>query len=70
MQRTRVSSSNIASVGYDPESQVLEVEFHGGGVYRYSSVPARVYDAFLRAPSKGSYFHSHVKDIYPCRQVS
>ena len=28
MQRISVSSSNISSIGYEPESQTLEIEFH------------------------------------------
>ncbi|WP_220452799.1 KTSC domain-containing protein [Bacteroides stercoris] len=27
MERQYVSSSNIASIGYDPDNQVLEIEF-------------------------------------------
>jgi hypothetical protein len=38
MQRTRVSSSSIVSIGYDASSQVLEVQFRSGSVYQYSDV--------------------------------
>lgn len=69
MNRTPVRSSNIRLVGYDPQASLLEVEFHSGGVYRYSGVPEHIYRAFMRAPSKGAYFHDHIKDTYPCRQV-
>ncbi len=69
MNRTPVDSSNIRSVGYDPASRTLEVEFHSGGIYQYSGVPESVYQGLLRAVSKGSYFHDHVKDRYPVRQV-
>ena len=69
MIRTQVQSSNIRSVGYDPGSTTLEVEFHGGGVYKYSGVPETVYQAFMRAASKGSYFHAHIRDRYPVRRV-
>ena len=39
MNRTPVNSSNVSSVGYDPTSLTLEVEFHGGAVYQYFDVP-------------------------------
>lgn len=32
MERQYVSSSNIASIGYDPDNQVLEIEFLSGAV--------------------------------------
>lgn len=69
MDRTPVRSSNIRSVGYDPASRTLEVEFHSDGLYQYSDVPETIYQGFMRAASKGSYFHDHIKGRYPDRQV-
>ena len=60
----RVSSSNLYSVGYDPTSQVLEIEFRGGEVYRYFGVPMGVYSALMSARSKGSYFARVIRDTY------
>jgi hypothetical protein len=61
VQRTAVSSSNLASVGYDAASQTLEVAFLGGGIYQYFGVPAAVYHGLMSAASHGSYFDAHVK---------
>lgn len=69
MNRTPVRSSNIRSVGYDPASRTLEVEFNSGGIYQYSGVPATIYQGFMRAASKGSYLYDHIKGRYPDRQV-
>jgi hypothetical protein len=69
MNRIPVHSSNIRAVGYEPETRTMEVEFHSGGVYRYSGVPETIYQGLMQAASKGSYFHDHIKDRYPCRQV-
>lgn len=33
MERENVSSSNLASVGYDEENEILEIEFNHGGIY-------------------------------------
>jgi hypothetical protein len=33
MKRIPVTSSSIASVGYDPDLSMLEVEFHKSGSY-------------------------------------
>ena len=44
MERQYVSSSNIASIGYDPDNLVLEIEFLSGAVYQYYDVPQSVYD--------------------------
>lgn len=63
MDRTPVRSSNIRSIGYDPASATLEVEFTSG-VYQYLSVPREVYDRFMTASSKGQFCGQHIKDKY------
>lgn len=70
MQRQIVSSSNLKSVGYDPISQILEVEFLDRSVYQYSGVPSSVYSGLMSASSKGSYLSQKVKGVYFYRQVS
>jgi hypothetical protein len=70
MYRIRVSSSNLASVGYDEASGTLEVEFHNGSCYQYSNVPAYVYSGLMSAASHGRYFDAHVKKAgYSCRRI-
>ncbi len=66
MTREPVSSSAIASVGYEPATLTLEIEFHSGAVYRYLGVPERVYHELLAADSKGTYFVEAIRDSYPC----
>jgi hypothetical protein len=61
MHRTFVSSTNLKSVGYDPETHTLEVEFHDGAVYQYFRVPQHVYMSLMNASSKGGYLDDHIK---------
>lgn len=70
MERQRVSSTNIRSVGYDSAMGTLEIEFQSGGVYQYSDVPEAVYSALMRASSKGRYLNDKIKDRYRCRKIS
>ena len=69
MERTPVSSSNISSIGYDPDSSMLEVEFNNGAVYSYSGVPPGEYEGFMNADSKGKYLHANIKNLYPCEKL-
>jgi len=64
MIREPVSSSNLVSVGYDSESQILEVEFKGGAIYQYSGVPEAVLAGLMAASSCGSYLQQHIKGHY------
>lgn len=65
MERQAVSSSNLVSVGYDPNSEILEIEFKGGSIYRYLNVPAFEHERLMSASSHGIYFNANIKDRYP-----
>lgn len=64
MRRERVDSSAISSVGYDPESETLEVEFTSGAVYEYHGVPRKVFRSLMAAPSKGQFLAKRIRDRY------
>lgn len=71
MQRTPVTSSDIASIGYDIDSSVLEIEFHSGGnVYQYFHLPQQEYDELMNAPSHGKYFNQNIKNKYQYEKIS
>jgi len=69
MNRIPVESSNLSSVGYDPDRRVLEIEFNSGGIYQYSSVPKSEYDGLMSASSKGSYFVQNIKNNYSTTKI-
>jgi hypothetical protein len=64
MNRIPVSSSNVASVGYEDASSTLEIEFLGGAVYQYFDVPRAVFDGLLQAQSVGAFIHQQVRGVY------
>lgn len=67
--RTPVDSTSLVSVGYDPADEALEIEFHSGGVYRYSDVPQSTYQELLSARSHGTYFHENIRGAYDYRRT-
>ncbi|MFC4139303.1 MULTISPECIES: KTSC domain-containing protein [unclassified Microbacterium] len=69
MKRQQVRSSAIASVGYDPGTAVLEIEFRSSELYRYYAVPPSVHRALVAAPSAGRYFREHIRDRYPLEHL-
>lgn len=64
MERIVVESSLIHSVGYDPRTTVLELQFQDGNIYRYYDVEPETYQELLEAPSKGHYFNEYIRDAY------
>ena len=74
IQRVPVTSSNVASIGYDEPSMLLEIEFHSGAVYRYFSFPISEWKAFRRAKSKGRFVWRRIRgfgadDLYVYSRV-
>lgn len=69
MERTKVKSSHILSVGYDSTSRTLEVEFHNGSVYRYSNVSPQKFSAFANSDSLGEYLAKRIKPDHKARKV-
>lgn len=64
MVRQPLASTAISSAGYDPQTQQLELEFRNGRIYRYSEVPAGVFDFLLRTSSKGGYVNRMIDGKY------
>jgi len=69
MERKRVNSSRIRSVGYDERNQVLEVELSNGTVYQYSKVSPEVHRRFMAAPNPTSYYDDKIAEEYTPRRV-
>jgi hypothetical protein len=69
MNRTTVESSTMRSVGYDPQSRMMEIEFTSGHVYQYSDVPPEVYQGLVDAESQGRYFRQHIRGVFPSQRL-
>jgi hypothetical protein len=61
MNRTPVSSSNLASVGYDHQTSTLEVEFRNGSIYQYFNVPLEIFNGLMSASSHGKYLDAYIR---------
>ena len=64
MRRQSVRSSSLESVGFDPATNQLEIEFREGGVYRYA-VPRRIHAELMAADSLGAFFARRIRHVYP-----
>lgn len=64
MEMKRVFSSHINSVGYNPDSQELYVEFSNGKTGVYFGVKSDVAQLVVDAPSVGSALHRFIKGKY------
>jgi hypothetical protein len=69
MDRRRINSNKIRAIGYDPKSQVLEVELRDGSVIAYSGVSQEVHRQFMNAPSPTSYYEDKIADEFSARRL-
>ena len=69
MERKRINSSKIRAVGYDPKSQVLEIEFSDGKLIQYRGVSSEVHRQFMAAPSVTSFFEDKIDENFPSSRV-
>ena len=67
MERQPVKSVILRSVGYDPGKKILEIEFHTGLVYQYSSVPPKVHADLMHSAGIGKFFSEKVRPRFPAK---
>jgi hypothetical protein len=64
MRRVAVASEAISSLGYHRKTQILEIRFRSGEIYRYRPVTPGLFGEFCAAPSKGKFFQTKIRGRY------
>jgi hypothetical protein len=64
MAMRSVRSSFIVAAGYDPDTQIMEVEMTSGRSYTHPNVPPEVYENLLTADSPGRFYNDNIKGVY------
>jgi len=64
-----VNSSVAYAIGYDADSQILQVEFQSGEIYQYFDVEAETWEDFHSADSIGEFFNQEIKGNYECDYI-
>ena len=59
-----VESDLFASAAYRDDAQQLYLRFRDGKIYRYFKCPSSVYNEFMAADSKGSYFAQAIRNRF------
>ena len=66
MDMIRVRSRAIIAIGYDPDTSRMKIAFTKGKTYTYCRVPHELFEAFLKASSKGKFYSKYIKGRYQC----
>ncbi len=71
MERIRIKSGTLRAIGYDESEQILEIEFHRGGIYRYFGVPKQIYDGLMNSESSYGNYHTRcIKNRYRHEKIT
>lgn len=62
-------STAIRHVDYEAARRVLTVTFVTGRRYVYTEVPREVFESFVTAPSKGTFFNAEIRDAYAYEEL-
>jgi hypothetical protein len=69
MTRTKVTADILRSVGYDPDSELLELEFTSGDIYDYQKVQPHLYMGLMSSNAKDAYFNKYIRDHYEVEKI-
>lgn len=62
-------SSHLQSYEYDPDTQILTVQFVSGSIYQYFNVPHTEYWNLRQSGGSGSYFHDKIRTSYGYQKI-
>lgn len=73
MQLKSVDSATIRCIGFEEDFRmafgqkslnILRIVFTSENVFDYYGVDLKVYEEFIKAESKGKFFHTNIKNKY------
>ena len=62
MGRISKKSNTPSAIRYNPDTYILEIEFHNHDIYQYFGVPEYIYQEFTRAPSAMEFYMLYIKN--------
>ena len=63
------ASTNIRSINYNQDKQLLEIRFHSGATYLYRGVPDDIYRQLAETVAKDEYVARNIKPKYYCSKT-
>lgn len=64
MKRKPVDSSMISSIGYQPSTKTLEIEFNSGAIWQYFDFPKDLWNKFTKCKSYGRFFLANIQNSF------
>ena len=69
LNEVKVESSWISDVLYNRPKSLLTVVMNRGKAYMVMGISRHMFDRWKAAPSKGKFWHEHIKGRYNVRRI-
>ena len=69
MERKKVNSTHVRSIGYDTKDQTLEIEFFSGSVMQYSRVSSEIHRRLMASTAMKSFIEDNIQDNFSEQRV-
>jgi KTSC domain len=69
MERKKVNSTHVRSIGYDAKDQMLEIEFFSGSIMQYSRVSNEIHRRLMASTSMKSFIEDNIQDSFSEKRV-
>jgi hypothetical protein len=69
LKEVAVASTWITNLVYTRASKTLTMTLNNGRQFSIQGVSRQTFDRWKSAPSKGQYFHEHIRDRFPVKRI-
>jgi KTSC domain len=69
VERKKVNSTHVRSIGYDAKDQILEIEFFSGSIMQYSRVSSEIHRRLTASTSMKSFIEDNIHDSFSEKRV-
>ncbi len=64
-----VHSTMASQIGYDPDREILQIEFQSGAVYQYAEIDPETWEDLQYSDSIGCFYNEEIKGYYPSARI-
>jgi hypothetical protein len=64
-----VESAWITDLIYNRPNKVLTMRISNGRSFSVAGITRAMFERWIKAPSKGSFFHQYIKDTYKVKRI-
>lgn len=69
LKEVAVASTWITDLAYNRKNKILTMTLNNGRQFAIEGISRQSFDRWKSSPSKGQYFHQHIRDHFPIKRI-